>query len=221
MQKFLNTLWEFTRGKEDKDNFIQKALKVCKVFKVKPLKRPKLDVPSKKTAHNLFWRDIRKTKKELQGVPASKASAVISKEWKKVKASEKKTKKYKDLYGEEKQRHEEALQKYQEDQTDETEIINLHKRRNRKARKVSQPKKASGSDEPKKVSGPIDDPSKEEKKPKKADGKKTTTKAGKKVKKTSQPKKHQTHLNLLTQARKKKKSCPRTIKGKKYLLYLD
>ena len=27
MQKFLNTLWEFTRGKEDKDNFIQKALK--------------------------------------------------------------------------------------------------------------------------------------------------------------------------------------------------
>ena len=189
MQKFLNTLWEFTRGKEDKDNFIQKALKVCKVFKVKPLKRPKLDVPSKKTAYNLFWRDIRKTKKELQGVPASKASAVISKEWKKVKASEKKTKKYKDLYGEEKQRHEEALQKYQEDQTDETEIINLHKRRNRKARKVSQPKKASGSDEPKKVSGPIDDPSKEEKKPKKADGKKTTTKAGKKVKKTSQPKK--------------------------------
>ena len=44
MQKFLNTLWEFT-GKEDKDNFIQKALKVCKVFKVKPLKTPKPDVP--------------------------------------------------------------------------------------------------------------------------------------------------------------------------------
>ena len=38
MQKFLNTLWEFTGGKEDKDNFIQKALKVCKAFKVKPLK---------------------------------------------------------------------------------------------------------------------------------------------------------------------------------------
>ena len=33
MQSFLNTLWEFTRGKEDKDNIIQKALKVCKVFK--------------------------------------------------------------------------------------------------------------------------------------------------------------------------------------------
>ena len=32
MKKFLNTLWQFTRGKEDKDNFIQKALKVCKVF---------------------------------------------------------------------------------------------------------------------------------------------------------------------------------------------
>ena len=109
MQKFLNTLWEFTGGKEDKDNFIQKALKVCKVFKVKPLKTPKPDVPSKKTAYNLFCREIRKTKKELQGVPVSKASAIISKEWKKVKASEKKMKKYKDLYEEEKQRHEEAL----------------------------------------------------------------------------------------------------------------
>ena len=87
MQKFLNTLWEFTGGKEDKDNFIQKALKVCKVFKVKPLKTPKLDIPSKKTAYNLFFKDIRKTKKGLQDVPVSKASAVTSKEWKKVMAS--------------------------------------------------------------------------------------------------------------------------------------
>ena len=65
MQNFLNTLWEFTGGKEDKDNFIQKTLKVCKVFKVEPLKTPKLDVPSKKTAYNLFCKDIRKIKKEL------------------------------------------------------------------------------------------------------------------------------------------------------------
>ena len=77
MQKFLNTLWEFPGGKEDKDNFIQKAFKVCKVFKVKPLKTPKLDVPSKKTAYNLFCKDIQKTKKDLQDVPISKASAVI------------------------------------------------------------------------------------------------------------------------------------------------
>ena len=65
MQKFLNTLSEFTRGKEDKDNFIQKALKVCKVFKVKPLKTPKPDVPPKKTAYNLFCKYIQKAKKEL------------------------------------------------------------------------------------------------------------------------------------------------------------
>ena len=65
MKKFLNTLWEFTRGKEDKDIFIQKTLKVCKVFKANPLKTPKLDVPSKKTAYNLFCKDIRKIKKEL------------------------------------------------------------------------------------------------------------------------------------------------------------
>ena len=48
MQKFLNTLWEFNGGKEDKDNSIQKTLKVCKVFKVKRLKTPKPDVPLKK-----------------------------------------------------------------------------------------------------------------------------------------------------------------------------
>ena len=149
MTKFLNTLWEFTRGKEDKDNFIQKALKVCRVFKVKPLKTPKPDVPTKKTAYNLFCKDIRKLKKELQNVPVSKASAIISKEWKKVKTSNKKIKNYKELYEEEKRQHEEALQRYQEDHMDEMEIISLHKRCNKKARRVSQPKKASGLDEPK------------------------------------------------------------------------
>ena len=41
-------------------------------------------------------------KKELQGIPISKASAIILKEWKKVKASDKKIKKYQDLYEEEK-----------------------------------------------------------------------------------------------------------------------
>ena len=100
MQKFLNTVWEFIGGKEDKNNFIQKALKMCKVFKVKPLKTTKPDVPSRKTVYNLFCKDIRNVKKELQGVPVSKASVIISKEWKKVKASEKKMKKYKDLYKE-------------------------------------------------------------------------------------------------------------------------
>ena len=80
MQKFLNTLWEFTGGKNDKDNFIQKALKVCKVFKVKPLKTPKPDVRSRKTAYNLFCKDIQKIKKDLESVPVSKASAIISEE---------------------------------------------------------------------------------------------------------------------------------------------
>ena len=51
-------------------------------------------------------------KKELHGIPVSKASAIISMEWKNVKASEKKMNKYKDLYEEEKRRHEEALQRY-------------------------------------------------------------------------------------------------------------
>ena len=37
-------------------------------------------------------------------------------------------KKYKELYEEEKERHEEALQRYQEDYADEMEIIKLHKK---------------------------------------------------------------------------------------------
>ena len=40
-------------------------------------------------------------------------------------------KKYKDLYKDEKQRHEEALQRYHEDHMDEMEIIILHKRCNK------------------------------------------------------------------------------------------
>ena len=96
---FLNTLWEFTRGvEEDRDSFIQKALKVCKTFKVKPLKTPKLDVPVNKTAYNLFYKDMQETKEELYGVTVSQGSAIISKEWKNVQASEKKMKKYRDLY---------------------------------------------------------------------------------------------------------------------------
>ena len=93
IQKFINTLWEFTGVKEDKGNFIQKALKLCKVCKVKPLKTPKPDVLSKKTGYNLFCKNIRKNKKGLQGVPVFKASAIISNEWKKVKANENKDEK--------------------------------------------------------------------------------------------------------------------------------
>ena len=97
-QNFFNALWEFIGGKEDKENFIQKALQVYKVFKVKSLKAPRTDVPSKKTAYNLLCKDIRKIKKTLQGVPVSKASAIISEEWKKVKVSDKKMKKYRNLF---------------------------------------------------------------------------------------------------------------------------
>ena len=164
---------------------------MCKVFKVKPLKTPKPDVPSKKTAYNLFYKGIRKTKKELKGAPISKASAIISKEWKKVKAIEKKMKKYRDLYEEEKRRHEEALKRYQEDHMDEMEILNLHKRCNKKVKKAPQPKKVPKlfkSEKSKKVSGSpglIDDPSEEEQKPNKvsrlSDGKKDCYKGRKKV----------------------------------------
>ena len=99
-------------------------------------------------------------------------------------------KKYRDLYEEEKRRHDEAFQIYQEGHMDEMQIISLHKRCNKK---VPQPKKASSkSDEPKKAPKSlefIDDPREEEQKSKKADEKEVATKVGKKVKKTSLPKK--------------------------------
>ena len=70
-------------------------------------------------------------KKELHGVAVPKESAIISKEWKKVKSGEKEIKKYKDLYEEEKQQYEEALQRYQQDHMDEMEIISLYKNCNK------------------------------------------------------------------------------------------
>ena len=128
-------------------------------------------------------------------------------------------KKYKNLYEEEKQRHEEALQRYQEDHMDKTQIINLHKKCNKKARKVSQPKKASESPG---SPGLIDDPSKEEQKLKKASrpnyGKKTTTKAGKKVKKISQPKKASKSPEFIDSSDEEEEGLPKDDKGKKTLL---
>ena len=81
--------------------------------------------------------------KELQGVPVSKASAIISKELKKVNASDKKMKNYRDLYKEEKRRDEEALKRYQEDHMDEMETINLHKRCNKTQKQLQ---RALGAD---------------------------------------------------------------------------
>ena len=64
---------------------------MCKTFKVKFLKIPRLKVPAKKTASNLFYKDIWETKKGLKGVTISQARAIISKKSNKVKASEKKS----------------------------------------------------------------------------------------------------------------------------------
>ena len=50
-----------------------------------------------------FAKIFQKPKNEFLGVPVFKANAIIWKEWKKVKASEKLMKKYKELYEEENQ----------------------------------------------------------------------------------------------------------------------
>ena len=92
---------------------MQKALELCKTFKVKSLKTPKLDVPRKITAYKLLYKD-KQEKKELKDATVSQASAVISREWEKVKASDKKMKKYSELYQADKQQCEEGLQRYQD-----------------------------------------------------------------------------------------------------------
>ena len=105
---------------------------------------------------------------------------------------------------------------------DEMEIINIHKRCKKRARKVPQPKKASKlpkSYEPKKVSEPIDIPSEEEQKPKKAsrpsDGKKVATKAEKKVKKASQPKKVPKSPEFIDSSEEEEEGQPKDNKEKK------
>ena len=70
---------------------------MCKTFKLKSLKTPKLDALAKKTAYYLFCKDMQEAKEELKGVPVSKASAIIMKECNKFKASDKKMKKYRNL----------------------------------------------------------------------------------------------------------------------------
>ena len=63
----LNTLWEFTRQvEEDKDCFIQKALKVFKNFKVKCLKTTRLDVLAQKTAYSMLCKDMQETSEETK-----------------------------------------------------------------------------------------------------------------------------------------------------------
>ena len=57
-KNFLNTLWEFTKRVEvDRESYIQKALNVYKAFKVKILKRHKLDVPPNNTVYSLFYKE--------------------------------------------------------------------------------------------------------------------------------------------------------------------
>lgn len=46
----LIALWKFTIGNKKTDSFIQKTLKVFKIFKEKSMKRLKFDVPPKETA---------------------------------------------------------------------------------------------------------------------------------------------------------------------------
>ena len=96
------------------------------------------------------------------------------------------------------------------DEMDEMEIINLHKKCNKKVRKTPRPKKTPSypnqMTQARKNRGLT-------KHQGQAMEKRSLLKQGKK--RPHSLKKHQSHLNLLTQARKKKKGCPRTKKGEK------
>ena len=85
------------RRKRGQKQFHSKGSESVQDHQLKTLKTAKLNVSLKKTAYNLFFKDKQNTKNKLQNVPVSKASAIISEEWKKNKASDKKMKKYRDL----------------------------------------------------------------------------------------------------------------------------
>lgn len=53
--------------------------------KVRSLKTPKLDVSPKKTADIFFYKDMQEKKEKLKGATVSQASAIKSREWKKLK----------------------------------------------------------------------------------------------------------------------------------------
>ena len=82
--------------------------------------------------HTIFFAKIYKKQKKSYKVSLfPKQVLSYQRGGKKVKASDKNMKKYKDLYEVEKQRFEETLQRYQENHIDEVEIISLHKRCNK------------------------------------------------------------------------------------------
>ena len=77
-KKFLNTFKKLREEVgEDRDSFMQKALKVCKTFKVKSLKTPKLDKLPTKTACILFYIYM-EGKKELNAAAVFERSANLS-----------------------------------------------------------------------------------------------------------------------------------------------
>ena len=71
---------------------------MSRIFKVKSLKRPKLDVPPKKITRNLFYEEMQERKEDLKGATVCQANAITSRKWKKVKADDKVMKKYSDLH---------------------------------------------------------------------------------------------------------------------------
>ena len=115
-------------------------------------------------------------------------------------------KKYRDLYEEEKRRHEEALQRYQKDHMDEMEIIKLNKSSLKKHR--SQMRKNRSLKKHQSHQGLLMIQARINRSLEKHQGqameKMLLQNQGKKLERLRVLKKHQSHLNLLTQARNKR-----------------
>ena len=70
---------------------------------------------------------MQEKQKELNDSTASQASAILPREWKKIKTNNKGSKRYSDLHKAEKQRYED-IQQFQEDNLDDVKITSLHKK---------------------------------------------------------------------------------------------
>ena len=94
--------------------------------------------------HAIFFTKMCEWKKELKGATFSQASAIISSECEKFKDSDKKVKKYNDLYKAEKYQYEETLQRYQEERMIKAEIVSLQNSCNKTGAKAGTEAGAKG-----------------------------------------------------------------------------
>lgn len=157
--EFLATLWEVVvracseKGVFTRSDFVEEGLKVCRTFSVSASKNPKFGVAPKRTLYNIFCKHMRE--KEFKNLGFNEASVVLAKKWKEVNEKDPegtgKLKSFIELHEQEKQRYDEEVKDYQENNPDDVEIIRLFKQ----TKKIGTDSKIHATVEEKKSAGSV------------------------------------------------------------------